>query len=649
MSVSHESSSSQLEKVLEDLITRLTKNPSTADTKAVLIEARRLRNVTMRWSAIPPQPDARREMMARVMDLVAQVGLNARDLRGTEPPKRTSAAPPPPPHAGAPRATATSPSSPPTGKATSPPPPPRNRLSGSQDAPKAPPPPSPKPPTAEVKGGFRQFESLGQTRPKALRTDASTRPAPAPLTGAPTSVPVSQKPTVPPAAVPRILGSSAPEAWSLSPWPEPPPLERKPSEPQRAFQSMPDRSISPLPQQAQRPSLGNRSLSPSPIWRVNPTNSKVSKVEPAKPVSATMPAVADEPKRVAPTLEIDVEGSVGDEWDGPPSKSKPTLPPLPPRNTPSTPRLSGSTAPPPLRNRSPHRAATIAGIPEANEAMIAAAIAGRPIGAAAAPFDDDDSFEAAAKRASLPMMPPARPSSAPPALKRPAKETLMISALSAVEALAAVGATKSPAVPSDLEVELEKPPSTKPSSPPDAPAALGIATPGRASSERIEGLSTKISRTGLSPVQLSRRPTQRPPPSAPSIVPASTRASLRPADGPHRVGVAAGVTIVKPATGGWQPHPKFASVSQKLMHRDPRSGLYTALLRLSPGALVPGRRHVAVEEIYVVSGVATLDGHDLEAGDYLRAEADSVHPSMTTKNGCTLFVVSSDHDEILED
>jgi anti-sigma factor ChrR (cupin superfamily) len=85
------------------------------------------------------------------------------------------------------------------------------------------------------------------------------------------------------------------------------------------------------------------------------------------------------------------------------------------------------------------------------------------------------------------------------------------------------------------------------------------------------------------------------------------------------------------------------------MHRDPRSGLYTALLRLSPGALVPGRRHVAVEEIYVVSGVATLDGHDLEAGDYLRAEADSVHPSMTTKNGCTLFVVSSDHDEILED
>jgi hypothetical protein len=636
--MSTESSAAQVEKVLEDLIARLSKSPGTSDTKAVLIEARRLRNVTMRWSAIPPQPDARSEMMARVMDLVTQVGLNARDLRGTEPPKRASVAPA---AASTARAAAPSRPPPPLAKPTAPPPPPRNRLSGAQDAPMAPPPPSPKPPAGDLKAGFRQFDGLGQTRPKPLRTDASSKPA-APKLSAPPSVPVSQKPTVPP-AVPAIFGAKVTAERSLSPWPEPPPLERPRSDAQRPA-AFPDRSISPLTLQAQR-SVGNRSLSPSPMWRVSPTNSKVSKVEPplATHVSATMPAVADEPRHASPTLEIDVEGRPGDEWDGPPSKSKPTLPPLPPKSTPSTPRLGGS-APPPLRNRSPHRAATIAGIPEANEAMIAAAIAGRPL---AAHSDDEDTFEAAAKRSSLPTLPPAGPSSAPPPPKRPAKETLMMGALGAVEALAAVGAAKSPALPSDFD-DFDKPPSTKPSNPPESPAALGIATPNRGSSERIEGLSTKISRTDLTPVQLSRRSTQRPPASAPSLAPASTRASLRPAEG-ARIGVGAGITLVKPSTAGWQPHPKFASVSQKLLHRDPRSGLFTALLRLSPGALLPSRRHVAIEEIYVVSGVVTLDGHDCEAGDYLRAEADTVHPSMTTKNGCTLFVVSSDHDEVLED
>lgn len=620
--MSMESSAAQVETVLEDLIARLSKSPGTSDTKAVLIEARRLRNVTMRWSAIPPQPDARREMMARVMDLVAQVGLNARGIRENEPPTRAAGPP-----AAAATARGAAPTHPPPPLARPTAPSPRNRLSGAHEVPKAPPPPSPKPPAGDLRAGFRQFDGLGQTRPKPLRTDASTKRA-------------APKPPVP-SAVPAI-SAQQPEERSLSPWPELPPVESKPSDAQRPT-AIPNRTTSPLPQQAQR-SLGNRTLSPSPMWRASPTNSKVSKVEPppAKHVSATMPAVADEPKRVSP--EIELEGGPDDEWDSPPFKSKPTLPPLPPKSTPSTPRLGGSAAPPPLRNRSPHRAATIAGIPEANEAMIAAAIAGRPL---STPHSDDEE-EAAAKRSLLPTMPPAGPSSAPQALKRLAKETLMMGALGAVEALAAVGAAKAPGLPSDLEADLDKPPSTKPLSSPDAPAAFGIATHNRGSSERIEGLSTKISRPDLRPVQVSRKSTQRPPVSAPSHGPSSMRASHRPADG-ARIGVAVGVTLVKPSTAGWQPHPTFASVSQKLLNRDARSGLFSALLRLSPGALLPSRRLVAVEEIYVVSGVATLDGHDCEAGDYLRAEADTVQPAMTTKNGCTLFIVSSDHDEILED
>jgi hypothetical protein len=63
----------QVEKVLDDLITRLSSR-SGPEARAALIEARRLRNVTTRWAAIPPPPDARREMLSRVMDLVSKAG-----------------------------------------------------------------------------------------------------------------------------------------------------------------------------------------------------------------------------------------------------------------------------------------------------------------------------------------------------------------------------------------------------------------------------------------------------------------------------------------------------------------------------------------------------------------------------------------------
>ncbi|NUO50654.1 MAG: hypothetical protein HOV80_17505 [Polyangiaceae bacterium] len=86
--MSAQANAGQVEKVLEDLIIKLTRSTSTAEIRAALIEAKRLRNVTTRWAAIPPPPDARREMMTRVMDLIAQVGVSL-------------SKPPPPPDDGA--------------------------------------------------------------------------------------------------------------------------------------------------------------------------------------------------------------------------------------------------------------------------------------------------------------------------------------------------------------------------------------------------------------------------------------------------------------------------------------------------------------------------------------------------------------------
>ncbi len=607
----------------------------------------------MRWSAIPPQPDARREMMARVMDLIAQIGLNAKDLRNTEPPPLNP------------------PSRPPKRPPTAPPPRPLSRADVAPTVePKV---PSPRPDQAP---SFRKFEELGQTRPRALRVQESAAPK---TSGVPHSLPISQKPTVPPTpglTVPAVLDrprgaeaiASKPVARSLSPIPgRSPNVDPRPS-------SAEQRSISPLPSpppmraQVSPPpkpggsGFGQRALSPmpfkrsstsSPVWRVNPTSSepvarpKSGQHEAVKPPSEPTPSHEDDfAKRPTATLqfgrnmlsEARTPQSPGLESEPPPTKDNSTFPPRK-QALPSTPRAPLSTAPPPLRNRSPHRAATIAGIPEANEAMIAAALRGRP-------SSQPEPFDEVAKRSSLPTLTPPPipaasllPPSAPPALRRPAKETLQMGALTAVEALEAVGITRSRSLPRDLTADdHEPPPSTKPSNPPESDgSAIGILAAASPSGDRIDGLSTKISRTDLSPI---KRASRRPPPS---------RREGQPSEHAQRLHVAPGIAIVKPSTATWQPHPKLAGVTQKIVHRDPRSGLFTALFKLAPGAQVPRLRHAMTEEAYVVSGVASFDGQDLEAGDYLRAEAETIQPTLTTKHGCTLFLIGSEHDEVLDE
>jgi anti-sigma factor ChrR (cupin superfamily) len=90
-------------------------------------------------------------------------------------------------------------------------------------------------------------------------------------------------------------------------------------------------------------------------------------------------------------------------------------------------------------------------------------------------------------------------------------------------------------------------------------------------------------------------------------------------------------------------------VTLKLLFRDPRTGVYTALLRLAPGATFPRRRHAASEEVLVMSGLANVGTFELRAGEYCRAESESVHEPITTATGCTLFVCGSEHDEFLDD
>ena len=170
---------------------------------------------------------------------------------------------------------------------------------------------------------------------------------------------------------------------------------------------------------------------------------------------------------------------------------------------------------------------------------------------------------------------------------------------------------------------------------------------------KLEGFSSSISMPGMRPIRssppASKKPSN-PTMKLPTPVPAPLRSAPPSSSGkPLRTVVAPGVTIVRPESAQWQAHPTVAGVTLKLLYRDPRTGVYTALLRLAPGAVFPRRRHAASEEVLLISGLATIGTFELRAGEYCRAESESVHEPITTSTGCTLFVCGSEHDEFLDE
>ncbi len=87
----------------------------------------------------------------------------------------------------------------------------------------------------------------------------------------------------------------------------------------------------------------------------------------------------------------------------------------------------------------------------------------------------------------------------------------------------------------------------------------------------------------------------------------------------------------------------------KLLSHDVEKGDYSALVRLSAGGTLPRRRHVGIEEMWMVDGIAVLGEVEMKSGEYLRADAGSEHPAVRSIVGCTFFIRSNESDEILPD
>jgi anti-sigma factor ChrR (cupin superfamily) len=98
--------------------------------------------------------------------------------------------------------------------------------------------------------------------------------------------------------------------------------------------------------------------------------------------------------------------------------------------------------------------------------------------------------------------------------------------------------------------------------------------------------------------------------------------------------------------GEWQA-TGFEGVSVRRLSVDNQRGTASMLVRMAAGSSYPRHRHGGAEECFVIQGDLHVAGMILHAGDYQRAASDSVHGVQSTENGCTLFIMSSLHDELL--
>ncbi|MFT3821416.1 MAG: cupin domain-containing protein [Rubrivivax sp.] len=87
--------------------------------------------------------------------------------------------------------------------------------------------------------------------------------------------------------------------------------------------------------------------------------------------------------------------------------------------------------------------------------------------------------------------------------------------------------------------------------------------------------------------------------------------------------------------GDWRPW--IEGVRIKLLRR--HGGVLSYLLRFEPGAALPPHRHPLDEECLVLDGRLRIgSGREMGPGDYHLAHAGSLHASVSTDTGATIFL-----------
>ena len=135
-------------------------------------------------------------------------------------------------------------------------------------------------------------------------------------------------------------------------------------------------------------------------------------------------------------------------------------------------------------------------------------------------------------------------------------------------------------------------------------------------------------------------PAVQPPPAVRTRLLANLALEAAPAadTGQPRPDIMADFIYIRASEGRWSEFSPGVMV--KVLYTDPTTKRSTALVRMAPGTRLPQHQHLAVEELFVLQGDCHIaPGQVLQAGDYFRAEANSVHGMTFTEAGTTFLTL----------
>ena len=102
--------------------------------------------------------------------------------------------------------------------------------------------------------------------------------------------------------------------------------------------------------------------------------------------------------------------------------------------------------------------------------------------------------------------------------------------------------------------------------------------------------------------------------------------------------------IARPSDMSWEE--VVPGIRRKLLFVDEERHYNTALVRVEAGTRYPSHRHADVEELMVLEGDLNVHGVSMRAGDYCRAEPDTVHQETFSESGCLLLLLTSQRDQV---
>jgi quercetin dioxygenase-like cupin family protein len=85
---------------------------------------------------------------------------------------------------------------------------------------------------------------------------------------------------------------------------------------------------------------------------------------------------------------------------------------------------------------------------------------------------------------------------------------------------------------------------------------------------------------------------------------------------------------------------RFPGVRLRMLRMSRDLGIFTALVRMEPGAVYPAHDHAMGDDCFVLQGELQVGDVLLRAGDYQYAPAGTCHVEQRTATGCLLLITA---------